>query len=112
LDRVGGGGVDPFDLFHYVPDGSLLDVGGVCLAFCGGACDEGYPDPLPQWPIGRHGVRAEPVARLLRADARVDVLVTHDTHYGYGRGYNGDVQGSRRVALLRECLEPRWHVSG
>lgn len=112
LDAIASGPVDPFDLFHYVQDGTVLCIDGVTLAFCGGSNDEGYADPRPEWPVGRHGVRAEPVERLLRSDTRVDVLVTHDTHYGVGRGYHGDVQGSRRVALLRDALKPRWHVSG
>jgi len=100
---------DPFDLFRYVPDGTLLDCAGTHLAVLGGA----------EHHEGEGGIDTAAVAALatLAADTAgtrggFDVLVTHQGHYGSSVGYRGNVQGSRLVTELVDRTRPRLHVFG
>jgi Icc-related predicted phosphoesterase len=95
--------VDPFDLFRYVPDG-LATLGGVRIAFLGGAEEQGAA------PAGID--RSAHAALLEGGQGAVDLLVSHQGPYGLGRGYYGDVQGSRLITSLLERLQPAYHVAG
>ncbi len=97
--------VDPFDLLRYVPDGTILRLGEFTVAFLGGeesggSVEDGEIDP----------VAYERVIEL--GPGRVDLLVTHDTPYGLSTGYRGQVQGSRLITELAECLRPTFHLAG
>ncbi len=94
--------IDPLDLFHFVADGSVLDLGGVRLAVLGGAADD---------PLGPIDAAAYEALRALEPGS-IDVLVTHDGPHGVGIGYHGNVQGSRRLSALVAHLQPRFHVGG
>jgi Icc-related predicted phosphoesterase len=94
---------DPFDLFHFVPDGTVLTIDGVRLAFLGGV-EEQQGDPgidLKAW---------EALCRL--GTGRIDVLVTHQGAYGSSTGYYGDTHGSHLVSKLVKKLQPNFHVFG
>lgn len=94
---------DPFDLFHYVADGTVLDIGGLRIAFLGGV--EELPGEAAI-DVGAHQ------ALLDRAAGAVDLLVTHEGPFGSSRGYHGDVHGSALVTRLIETLQPSYHVFG
>jgi Icc-related predicted phosphoesterase len=106
-DRLREGGssevaIDDFDLFHFVADGSVLDLGGVRLAILGGAAGD---------PFGRIDNTAHAALGALEPGS-IDVLVTHDGPYGISVGYHGNTQGSRRLTELVAHLRPRFHVGG
>lgn len=94
--------IDPFDLFHFVADGSVLDLGGVRLAVLGGAAGD---------PLGPIDPAAYETLRALEPGS-IDVLVTHDAPHGVAVGYHGSTQGSRRLSALVEHLRPRFHIGG
>ncbi len=94
--------IDPFDLFHFVADGSVLELGGVRLAVLGGAAGD------PYGPID--SAACEELSAL--EPGSLDVLVTHDGPYGVATGYHGNAQGSRRLSALVARLRPRFHVGG
>ena len=106
-DAPGTAAVDPFDLFRYVPDGTVLSVGGWTLTFLGGA--------EPGDPNDEEGAALdEAVAgRLLELEpGSLDGLVTHDGPYGIGTSYYGTTQGAPAISRLVERLRPRFHVAG
>jgi hypothetical protein len=106
-DRLREGGtrevpIDPFDLFHFIADGSVIELGDVRLAILGGAAGD---------PLGPIDGDAYEQLRALEPGS-IDVLVTHDGPYGIGVGYYGNTQGSRRLTNLVAHLRPRFHVGG
>jgi len=96
--------VDPFDLFRYVPDGTLLERAGFRIAFLGGADDqdagEGAIDPTAHQSL------------LGLGPGKIDLLITHDAPYGISVGYYGQTQGSRLITQLIERTQPTFHVAG
>lgn len=94
--------VDPFDLIHYVPDGTVLDFDGFRVGYLGGV----------EYGAEPH-TKIEPEAVDLIAEAGLlDLLVTHDGPYGVGIGYDGHTQGSKVLTDLIENRQPRHHVGG
>jgi hypothetical protein len=68
--------IDPFDLFHYVPDGMIIHSGGLKLAFFGGV---EHPER------GKEGTEHDPAAftaLLGTTCSEVDVLITHEPPTG------------------------------
>lgn len=96
--------VDPFDLFCFVPDGTVLQTDGTRIAFLGGAGEEGSDDARIDRSAWRALMDLEP--------GQVDVLVTHDAPYGISVGYRGRVQGSQMITDVAERLQPAYHVAG
>ena len=98
--------IDPFDLFHYVPDGTIIHCGGMTLAFFGGV---EHPER------GKEGTEHDPAAftgLLETKQGEVDVLVTHEPPYGVSTGFYGQTQGSSQVSTLIEVIQPRYHLAG
>lgn len=98
--------VDPFDLFHYIPDGTMMQCDGVKLAVFGGVEHPGR---------GKEGTEhdsAALTALLATGPGEVDVLVTHEPPYGCSAGFYGQIQGSSQVSQLIELLQPRYHLAG
>lgn len=96
--------IDPFDLLRLVPDGAVLELASLHVAFLGG-CEYGAED----------ATRIDPEAldALYRRPPRsVDLLVTHDGPYGIATNYLGATQGSRMLTDLVAHLEPAYHVAG
>lgn len=98
--------VDSFDLFHYVPDGTILECGGMKFACFGGVEHPGR---------GKEGSEHDPasLAALLETKrGEVDVLITHEPPYGVSTGFYGQIQGSSCVSKLIEALQPHYHLAG
>jgi hypothetical protein len=96
--------VDGFDIFRYVPDGTVLAAGGgVRLGFLGGV-EEISGEP--------HIDRAAYDALMSLSPGSVDVLVTHEGPYGSSTGYRGDTHGSPLISDLLHHLRPSFHVAG
>jgi predicted phosphodiesterase len=100
---AGSAPVDRFDLLRHVPDGTVLERGGLRIGVLGGA---------EAWPGGGDIDGAAYAALMARAPGSVDVLVTHEGQHGTSTGFRGDVQGSRMVTALANRLQPRYHVAG
>ena len=95
--------VDPFDLFHYVADGSIIEVDGLCIAFLRGV--EEQEDEA--------GIDMAAHRSLLRlGPGFIDLLITHEGPYGSSRGFRGDVHGSSLITKLIEATQPAYHVFG
>jgi Icc-related predicted phosphoesterase len=100
---AGSAPVDPFDLFHYVPDGRVLDLDGVRVGFLGGV------EELP----GDSGIDGSVYETMMALQpGAIDVLVTHEGPYGSSTGYTGDVHGARLITDLVATLQPAYHVFG
>ena len=84
----GSAKVDPFDLIRYVPDATVMQLGGLRVAFLGGIEIDG------------------------KDDRAIDVLVTHEPPYGTSLGYRADNWGSKLIKTLIEETQPRFHVAG
>jgi len=64
--------VDPFDLFHYIPDGTILQYAGMNLAFFGGVEHPGR---------GKEGTEHDSAAfttLLATPHNEIDILITHE----------------------------------
>ncbi|HZR44640.1 MAG TPA: metallophosphoesterase [Ktedonobacteraceae bacterium] len=93
--------VDAFDLFHYIPDGTILQCGGMKLAIFGSG-------ERPE-ESNEHAA----FTRLLEAKrGEIDVLITHEPPYGISTGFYGQAQRSPLVSKLIEAIQPRYHVAG
>ncbi len=96
--------VDDFDLLRYVPDGTVLQVGDVRIAFLGGI-EADASDP--------RSIDSDAYDSLMDLEpGSFDVLATHEPPYGIGISYRGDVGGSRLVTGLIEHAQPTFHFSG
>ena len=96
--------VDGFGLFRYVPDGTVLQLGEVKIAFLGGIEIEG-PDP--------RSIDTEGYQLLMDlGPGSFDILATHEPPYGVGIGYRGQVSGSKLITGLIEHTQPAYHFSG
>ncbi len=94
--------VDPFDLVHHVPDGTVLDFDGFRIGYLGGV----------EYGAEPH-TKIEPDAvDLIEEAGSLDLLVTHDAPYGIGEGYYGHTQGSKVLTELLERTQPRHLVGG
>jgi hypothetical protein len=117
VDRVTGTAqVDPFDLLRYVPDGAVLRVGPgedggnldiersrLRVAFLGGVEEQ----------TDAAGINSEAYASLLALPTgSIDVLLTHEGHYGTSIGFRGDVHGSRMMTRLLETAAPTFFAFG
>lgn len=95
--------VDPFDLFRYVRDGTIMRIGDVRIAFLGGV--EERQDEA--------GLDQDAYARVLAlGPGQIDVLVAHGGHYGTSIGFRGDVHGSRLMTQLLEQIQPAYFLFG
>jgi Icc-related predicted phosphoesterase len=97
--------VDPFDLFHYLPDGRILQLGDVTIGFLGGIEN---PEQRPQ------DVFNEAAYQTLFAlpPGTLDILVTHEPPYGVSTGFRGQVQGSPKISALIQTIVPRYLIAG
>lgn len=95
--------IDPFDLFHYVPDGTLLHFDDLTVGFLGGVEE-------------RHdaaGIDQDAYEALLELGPDVvDVLVTHGGPYGSSICFRGDTHGSLLVTRLLKQFRPAFHIAG
>ena len=94
--------VDPFDLIHYVPDGTVLEIDGFRVGFLGGV----------EYGAEPHTKIEQDALDAISTAGRLDLLVTHDGPYGIGTGYYGGTQGSQVLTDLIELIRPRRWVGG
>lgn len=95
--------LDPAGMFRHVTSGTIMTIGDLRVAFLGGIAAPGFPFDFD----------AGALEQLMDLEpGSIDVLVTHDGPYGMCLGWDGRVQGSRRLTRLIEHLQPRLHVSG
>lgn len=95
--------VDPFDLYRYVPDGTVMEFGGTRIAFLGGI-ETKVPDARS---FDDHAYQA---LEAMGAGA-FDILATHEPPYGISVGFRGNLQGSKMVTELIERTQPAFHLS-
>jgi Icc-related predicted phosphoesterase len=96
--------VDPFDLYRYVPDGTVIEFGDMRIAFLGGI-ETTVPDA--------RSFDGEAYAALAAmGTGAFDILVTHEPPYGISVGFRGNLQGSKMVTELIERTQPAFHLSG
>lgn len=95
--------VDPFDLFRYVPDGSLLQWGGIRFAFLGGV-----EERTDRAAIDRKHYQS----LLTLGEKAIDILVTHQGPYGSSLSRQGEIYGSPLISNLLAHTQPKFHVAG
>jgi Icc-related predicted phosphoesterase len=96
--------VDPFDLYRFVPDGTVIEFGDTRIAFLGGI-ETKVPDAR-----SFDGEAYEALDAM--GTGAFDILVTHEPPYGIGVGFRGNLQGSKMVTSLIERTQPTFHLSG
>lgn len=97
--------VDPFDLLRYVPDGAVLRLAGLQIAFLGGI-ESPEVGASAETAIDQDAYHA----LLTLGAGTTDVLVTHDAPYGVSVGYYGQVQGAELITHLIDRVQPTYHV--
>ena len=97
--------IDPFGLFTYVPDGTVLNVGGFPVAFLGGVetSDRAAPGAIDD---------AAYQELYALGPGSIHILVTHDAPYGISTNRSGLLQGSQRIVDLMAQTQPRYLIAG
>ncbi len=94
--------VDTYGIFKHIKDGTIMDFHGKVMGFFGGA---------------EFGAKGQGVLdmnahiELLNSNKDIDILVTHETHFGIGFSYHGLTQGSKYITELIEKLKPKYHIT-
>jgi len=94
---------DPFGIFQFVADGTVMEVEGLRVAFLGGV-EEEEGEPHIDLLAYRSLMELGPGV--------IDLLVTHEGPYGSSIGYNGDTHSSPLISRLLDALRPAFHVAG
>ncbi len=93
---------DPYGIFKYIKDGTIHLFGNTVIAFLGGA----------EFGAKHQGVLdMKAYSELKNSDKKIDILVTHETHFGIGLSYHGLTQGSKYITELVEKLKPQYHIT-
>jgi Icc-related predicted phosphoesterase len=96
--------VDPFDLYHYVTDGTVMEMNKWKIAFLGGIETES------QQPKSIDPKAYEKLMNMTASE--IDILVTHDAPFGIGLNYRGQTQGSALISNLIERINPKYIIAG
>ena len=100
---LGTARVDDFDLFRYVPDGTVLRRDGLRIGFLGGVEERS----------DRARIDSRAYSTMLALGlGEIDILVAHQGQYGTSIGYHGDVHGSRLMTNLIERTQPAYFLFG
>jgi uncharacterized protein len=128
FDRIAAfqAGTESIANLHYIPNGTLVHVGGLTVAGVGGTFAPTWFDApardLPAKPKDdkrRHFVREE--IEAAKALGRVDVLLTHEAPKPFWIDLPSSTAPSRRwrrevgkapIAELADALQPRLHLFG
>lgn len=100
----GVAGADPYDMYRYAADGTILRLGSVTIGFLGGI-QTSSDSPQSIHPSAFERLLGQPPGSL-------DVLVTHDAPYGIATNYHGHLQGSTLITELIEAIQPRYLIAG
>ncbi len=96
--------VDPFDLFHYVKDGTIWELNHVRMAFLGGIQTREHD---------RRSIEPDAYANLNQLKpGEIDILITHDAPYGIGTNFLGHTQGSTLISDLIATITPQYLIAG
>lgn len=96
--------IDPFDLYYYVTDGTIMNEDPLKIAFLGGIQT---PTQQPK--------SIDPVAydKLLQIPpGEIDILITHDAPFGIATNYHGQTQGSTLISDLIGIIQPKYVIAG
>jgi Icc-related predicted phosphoesterase len=96
--------IDKFDIIRYIPDGTIIDLNGIKIAFLGGIETDKEELRAIDFKAYSNLIKYEPGV--------IDILVTHDSLYGTGISFKGEVQGSKKVTQLVEAIQPKYLVAG
>jgi Icc-related predicted phosphoesterase len=94
---------DPFGIFQFVADGTVMEVEGLRVAFLGGV-EEEEGEPHIDLLAYRSLIELGP--------GFIDLLVTHEGPHGSSIGFHGDTHGSPLISRLLDALRPAFHVAG
>lgn len=97
--------VDDYNLVQYVPDGKVMEVNGIKVAFLGG---------IETAEREERSINEDIYNELIDKykSREIDILVTHDAPYGVAIGFKGQVQGSKKITKLVEILQPKFLIAG
>jgi Icc-related predicted phosphoesterase len=110
LDRISHNGstgtvrVDPYDLFHYVIDGTVRNFGDLKIAFLGGI------ETPTEEARSINEVVYNQYMNFKEGD--IDILITHDAPYGIAVGFKGQTQGSVKITELIHKIQPKYLIAG
>ncbi|RKN79139.1 metallophosphoesterase family protein [Paenibacillus ginsengarvi] len=96
---------DEIDMFRYVRDGTIHDIGGQRIAYLGGI-ETGTPGDERSLDMEAYGKLME------YGPGAIDILVTHDAPYGVGTNFHGRTQGSALITELIRRMEPAFLFAG
>ena len=89
---------DKYGMFSHIKDGIIKKIGDLTFAFLGGA-EFGAKD---------HGVLdMKAYSNLMKTNQNIDILITHETHFGIGLSYHGLTQGSKFITEFVEKIQPK-----
>lgn len=94
--------VDKNGILKYIKDGTVKKMGDTSLGFLGGAEFGAKGD-------GVLDIKA--YTSLMESKEEIDILVTHDTHFGIGFSYHGLTQGSQYITELVQKIQPDFHIT-
>ena len=93
---------EQYGIFKYIKDGTISKFENTVIAFLGGA----------EFGAKHQGVLdMKAYSELIDSDKNIDILVTHETHYGIGLSYHGLTQGSKYITELVEKLKAKYHIT-
>ena len=95
--------IDPYDLFHFVSDSTVLEFGDTRIAFLGGVEEQDDEAAIDQTAYQ---------SLLALGTGQIDVLVTHEGPYGSSIGFHGDTHGSPLISELIAKTEPSFQIAG
>lgn len=96
--------IDKLDLIRYIPDGTVEDFNGIRLAFFGG---------IETNKEESRAINCKAYNNLIKNKlGNIDILVTHDSPYGTGISFTGEVQGSKKVTELVKVIQPKYLIAG
>lgn len=96
--------IDPFDMFHYAVDGTVLCDSELRIAFLGGI-------QTPE--LKRKSIDPAAYDKLLKCKpGEIDILIAHDAPYGIGNNFHGQTQGYMLISELMETIAPRYLIAG
>jgi Icc-related predicted phosphoesterase len=96
--------IDPYGIFVFIPDGTVMRQSGKRMAFLGGNKGE---------PSKSGSIDQQAYEQVLSGEGgKIDILLTHDAPYGIDTSYRGKTQGSEQITRLVEELCPKYLISG
>lgn len=99
---------------HYVPNGKVMTIHGVRVAFLGGNFSaKNFEQPVPknyqsQKLLGY--LRKREIETLMQYPDKIDILITHEP--SFGPNFFNDQYGCQPIQELIEAIQPAYAFSG